>query len=269
MARYTAELIARGARGDGRPERRPAGGEERVGLAAGRECVHVGNRQLQALRAQLAESEARRRALEQRLAALESSRPLSNLARSLSSTELRVAELVAAGRSNHEVASALQFSPKTVEWNLSKVYRKLHVRSRTEMAAKSRGRDAGNSPERPGLSPGIPLDRACQVAGMATTSERLQRLEQRVRRLEQEQFPPAQRLSGSLTAREARVAALAAAGATNQEIARALSLSAKTVEWNLSRIYRKLGVRSRTELAARAATDAAPGVLPGPETGER
>jgi DNA-binding CsgD family transcriptional regulator len=28
-------------------------------------------------------------------------------------------------------------SPKTVEWNLSKVYRKLHVRSRTELAAKS------------------------------------------------------------------------------------------------------------------------------------
>jgi DNA-binding CsgD family transcriptional regulator len=28
-------------------------------------------------------------------------------------------------------------------------------------------------------------------------------------------------------------------------------ISAKTVEWNLTRIYRKLGVRSRTELAAR------------------
>jgi DNA-binding CsgD family transcriptional regulator len=29
-----------------------------------------------------------------------------------------------------------------------------------------------------------------------------------------------------------------------------LHLSPKTVEWNLTRIYRKVGVRSRTELAA-------------------
>jgi DNA-binding CsgD family transcriptional regulator len=54
----------------------------------------------------------------------------------LTPTEARVAQLVAAGRSNHEVATALFVSPKTVEWNLSKIYRKLHVRSRTELAAK-------------------------------------------------------------------------------------------------------------------------------------
>jgi DNA-binding CsgD family transcriptional regulator len=35
------------------------------------------------------------------------------------------------------------------------------------------------------------------------------------------------------------------------QVARALCLSAKTVAWNLSKVYRKLGVRSRTELAAR------------------
>jgi DNA-binding NarL/FixJ family response regulator len=33
-------------------------------------------------------------------------------------------------------------------------------------------------------------------------------------------------------------------------VALALHLSPRTVEWNLSKIYRKLGVRSRTELAA-------------------
>jgi DNA-binding CsgD family transcriptional regulator len=55
---------------------------------------------------------------------------------SLTETERDVAELVAAGKSNHEVAQALFISPKTVEWNLSKVYRKLHVASRTELAAK-------------------------------------------------------------------------------------------------------------------------------------
>ena len=46
------------------------------------------------------------------------------------------------------------------------------------------------------------------------------------------------------------MADLVSAGATNQEVAARLFMSPKTVEWNLSRIYRKLGVRSRTELAA-------------------
>jgi DNA-binding NarL/FixJ family response regulator len=46
---------------------------------------------------------------------------------------------------------------------------------------------------------------------------------------------------------------LVAAGRSNTEVARELALSTKTVEWNLSKAYRKLGVRSRSELAARAA----------------
>ena len=54
-----------------------------------------------------------------------------------------------------------------------------------------------------------------------------------------------------LSATEAEIAALVAAGKTNNEVARTLHLSPKTVEWNLSKIYRKLGVRSRAELAAR------------------
>ena len=53
----------------------------------------------------------------------------------LTATEQQIAELVAGGRSNQEVARALHVSPKTVEWNLSKVYRKLHLRSRTELTA--------------------------------------------------------------------------------------------------------------------------------------
>jgi len=51
-------------------------------------------------------------------------------------TGRRVADLVATGRSNEEVARLLSMSAKTVEWNLTKVYRKLHVRSRAEVAAK-------------------------------------------------------------------------------------------------------------------------------------
>ena len=54
-----------------------------------------------------------------------------------------------------------------------------------------------------------------------------------------------------LTATEQKVAHMAGQGLTNKEIAAALFLSHKTVEVHLTRIYRKLGVRSRTELAAR------------------
>lgn len=52
-----------------------------------------------------------------------------------------------------------------------------------------------------------------------------------------------------LTETERRVAELAAAGGANQEIADQLYLSPKTVEANLSRAYRKLGISRRTELA--------------------
>ncbi len=57
-----------------------------------------------------------------------------------------------------------------------------------------------------------------------------------------------------LTAGEHRVAGLVAEGATNREVAAALFVSVKTVEGTLSRIYRKLGVRSRITLARALAT---------------
>lgn len=53
----------------------------------------------------------------------------------------------------------------------------------------------------------------------------------------------------NLTAKELQVSRLVAAGATNAEAAVALFLSAKTVEKHLTSSYRKLGVRSRSELA--------------------
>ena len=56
-----------------------------------------------------------------------------------------------------------------------------------------------------------------------------------------------------LTGGAARIAPPPPRGRRNDEIAAELSVSPKTVEWNLTRIYRKLGVRSRTELAALAA----------------
>lgn len=54
-----------------------------------------------------------------------------------------------------------------------------------------------------------------------------------------------------LTPTELKVCELAASGLRNAEIAARLFLSEKTVEANLTRAYRKLGVRSRTELAGR------------------
>ncbi len=58
--------------------------------------------------------------------------------------------------------------------------------------------------------------------------------------------------SDELTAGERRVARLAAQGLTNRQVADELYLSPKTVESNLSRVYRKLGIGSRAELGALA-----------------
>lgn len=57
--------------------------------------------------------------------------------------------------------------------------------------------------------------------------------------------------SADLTPTEERVAALAAEGRTNAQVAHTLFMSPKTVEANLTRIYGKLGIRSRAELGAR------------------
>jgi DNA-binding CsgD family transcriptional regulator len=61
----------------------------------------------------------------------------------LTATEARVAELVADGRSNKEVAAELVVSVHTVEATLTSIYRKLDVRSRTEMARKLTETPAG------------------------------------------------------------------------------------------------------------------------------
>ena len=61
--------------------------------------------------------------------------------------------------------------------------------------------------------------------------------------------------SGELTPVERRVVELVAAGSTNREVAAALFLSTRTVEGHLSRVYGKLGVRSRVELARKLTDD--------------
>jgi DNA-binding NarL/FixJ family response regulator len=61
--------------------------------------------------------------------------------RELTPNEQRVAELVAEGKTNKEVAATLVVSDRTVESALTQIYRKLDVRSRTELARKFVGPD--------------------------------------------------------------------------------------------------------------------------------
>ena len=58
-----------------------------------------------------------------------------------------------------------------------------------------------------------------------------------------------------LTPQETAVARLVVSGMTNREVSKELMLSTKTVEFHLSNIYLKTGVRSRSELRTRARAD--------------
>jgi DNA-binding CsgD family transcriptional regulator len=57
--------------------------------------------------------------------------------------------------------------------------------------------------------------------------------------------------AGGLTETERRIAELVAQGRSNKQVASQLFITARTVEGHLTRIYEKLGVRSRAELAHR------------------
>jgi len=63
-----------------------------------------------------------------------------------------------------------------------------------------------------------------------------------------------------LTAQEGQIALQVAEGKTNKEVGAALFLSSKTVEFHLSRIYRKLDISSRAELIRRYAAEGLPAV---------
>ena len=84
--------------------------------------------------------------------------------------------------------------------------------------------------------------------------EELRPLQSRIRRLLDRLGEPARLARGealaALTAAQGRVARLAADGLTNRQIAAQLAVSVKAVEWQLSHVYRRLGIRSRLGLAS-------------------
>jgi len=59
----------------------------------------------------------------------------------------RIAELAASGKTNRAVAEAAFVSPKTVEANLARVYRKLRISSRAELGAWMAAESAGAESE--------------------------------------------------------------------------------------------------------------------------
>jgi DNA-binding CsgD family transcriptional regulator len=58
-----------------------------------------------------------------------------------------------------------------------------------------------------------------------------------------------------LTAREAQIASMAAAGYTNQEIADRLFITGHTVEYHLKKVFRKLGISSRRQLRGKVSAE--------------
>jgi DNA-binding NarL/FixJ family response regulator len=61
-------------------------------------------------------------------------RRAAETAEALTPHEWRIAQLVGEGATNAEVAAHLYISPRTVEYHLGKIYRKLRVNSRTELS---------------------------------------------------------------------------------------------------------------------------------------
>ncbi|MBI2763595.1 MAG: AAA family ATPase [Chloroflexi bacterium] len=118
----------------------------------------------------------------------------------------------------------------------------------------------------------LPLDRARLLLALGSVCRRLREfsrardmLERALEIFTELDTPPwieragreLQRISGrrprqadQLTEGEARIAEFVAAGRSNKEVAAALFVSVKTVEVTLTRVYQKVGVRSRAELAA-------------------
>jgi DNA-binding CsgD family transcriptional regulator len=151
--------------------------------------------------------------------------PTAGESRGLSSRERQVAEQVGRGHTPKEIAYALGLASSTVGNALARARSKLGVRSLTELAALF-----------------APAGLCTRFAEYELASEPIA--------VASSALLDAERLA-ALSAAEREVTLLLVQGATNREIARRRGGSERTVANQLQAIYRKLGVTSRAELAAR------------------
>jgi DNA-binding CsgD family transcriptional regulator len=121
-----------------------------------------------------------------------------------------------------------------------------HARALTDLGAALR-RAGRRVDAREPLRAALELAHACGATALEETA--------RTELVASGAKPRRQALSGaeSLTPSERRVATMAAEGLTNRDIAQSLFVTPKTVEVHLSSAYRKLGIGSRTQLAAALA----------------
>lgn len=117
-------------------------------------------------------------------------------------------------------------------------------RARTELAYGARLRRAGRRTEARER-----LGAALQTFERLGAAPWADRARGELRASGQSVLTPAERAEDALTPQELQVAAIVAGGATNREAAAALFVSVKTIEFHLGHVYRKLGIRSRTQLA--------------------
>ena len=149
---------------------------------------------------------------------------------------LRAAGLLAGGERGTELlrdaVATLGRSPSRLE----------QARALTDLGGALR-RAGRRADARTPLSEGLQLARQCGAQRLAERAEReLRASGAKPRRLA---FSGAE----ALTASELRIAEMAASGLTNQRVAEALFVTAKTVENHLGRVYQKLGIHSRDAIA--------------------
>jgi DNA-binding CsgD family transcriptional regulator/tetratricopeptide (TPR) repeat protein len=156
---------------------------------------------------------------------------------------LRVAGLIDGGKRGlallEEAVQVLDGSPARLE----------HAKARAALGAALR-RANRRAQAREHLRHAVDLATVCAATALAVQAEReLIATGARPRRT-------AMTGVDSLTPSERRVAEMAAAGPTNREIAQALFVTQRTVEVHLTSIYRKLAIKSRSQLAAALAQSA-------------
>ena len=154
------------------------------------------------------------------------------------------------GRVTGDPARAIEDLRNAIEYLQRSPRRLVHARALVDLGSALR-RAGRRTDAREPLRAGYDLARCCGADGLAETA-RLELAASGIR-LRRERLTGAE----SLTPSERRIADLAAAGASNAEIAQALFVTVKTVEMHLTHAYRKLDITKRAELPKALADPAA------------